>query len=128
MDRAKTKLNQMDQELAARLSERSSALLASDCSLCTLLRAEEPNIQRAFVLHWIPEQGEEIFTVLVNSKTILIVEIPRDAEDTSGPTIERLSVASYARRQLGKPDRRELNVALFLQQQAEQDAVSASEE
>mgnify|MGYP003576315423 CR=1 FL=1 len=46
--------------------------------LLETLRENYPGLTSAFVLHWIPEQGEDIYEVLINEHEVFLVEIPRD--------------------------------------------------
>ena len=44
-----------------------------------------PDTKTAFVLDWIPEQGEDIYTVLINDDRVAIFELPRMLAEGSEP-------------------------------------------
>lgn len=41
------------------------------------LRLRYPDLKFAYMIEWIPEQGEDIYYILVNSTKIAIVEVDR---------------------------------------------------
>ena len=79
--------------------------------LLEALLTEFGSIEKAFVIDWIPEQGEDIYTVAVPPGTIAIVEIPRD-ESLIDPIIEKLPFDQYRRdsKHMTKAIRRKLSV------------------
>lgn len=76
------------------------------------LESISPNL---YVLNWVPEQGEDLYDILVDGTQVACAEIPR-----AGVSGERkcrvLTLAAYIheRRGMAKPDRRKLEVALQL--------------
>lgn len=64
--------------------------------LLEALLAEFGSVEQAFVIHWIPEQGEDIYTVAVPPNTIATVEIPRD-QSLLVPPIEKVPFDQYLR-------------------------------
>lgn len=63
--------------------------------LAKALASAKVNVVGAYVLYWIPEQGEDIYRVLVPTSEVLTVELPRDG----GPVLlEREGLASYERK------------------------------
>ena len=56
--------------------------------LLEVLLAEFGNVEKAYVINWLPEQGEDIYTVAVPPDTIATVEIPRD-ESAVIPIIQK---------------------------------------
>lgn len=77
-----------------------------------LLQSITPNL---YILKWIPEQGEDLYDVLVDGTTVARVEIPRAG--AGGQKICRSStVEQYIREQPGmtKLERRKLEVAMNL--------------
>lgn len=48
--------------------------------LLEALRIHFPGIQSAYILNWIPEQGEDIYFVLVKNDLIAIIEIQRSPQ------------------------------------------------
>lgn len=79
--------------------------------LLEVLLAEFGSVEKAFVINWIPEQGEDIYTVAVPPGTIATVEIPRD-ESPIVPIIEKVPFDQYRRDsiRLTKAIRRKLSV------------------
>ncbi len=48
----------------------------------------------AYVLHWTPDQGEDIYTVLIDGSYLVITEIDRKNESLSS-TVEREEIKEY---------------------------------
>jgi hypothetical protein len=115
-------MNSKDQEIADALLRSSRERFAANDTLIKVLLREEPRLAHAFVINWIPDQGEDFYIVVLNPRTILSVEIPREVSDAMGPVVERISHKSYSKRKLGKDRRRKLNVAVMLLEKLEQDA------
>jgi hypothetical protein len=82
--------------------------------LARVLRAEFGVLNSAYVIDWVPEQGENIYTVVVRPDLIAIVEIPRDPDSSEMPAIERVPLKQYRRQRLSKLSRRALDVAIQL--------------
>ncbi len=79
---------------------RSSKLLLegkTNQRLLNVLLAEFGNIDQAFVIDWIPEQGEDIYTVVIPPDTVTIVEISRDDCAPETPLIQRVPFDQYRR-------------------------------
>jgi hypothetical protein len=68
-----------------------------------------------YILRWIPEQGEDLYDVLVDGATVAHIEIPRHipAQET---VFESWPVEEYRRTRgtVTKPERRKLELALQL--------------
>jgi hypothetical protein len=61
------------------LTASHAALLAgAHPPLREVLISNGVDLATAFVLHWIPEQAEDIFTVLDGTRRVLTVDLPRD--------------------------------------------------
>jgi len=69
------------------LKRENPRLLKSVCSAF-------PQTRSAYVLHWIPEQGEDIYTVLVNDNAVATFELSRFDEDIVSPN-KVLSIEEY---------------------------------
>lgn len=80
-----------------------------------ILQNKFPNLLTAYSLHWIPEQGEDIITYLINTDTVAIVETNRHDLNIE-PIIETMMLSEY-RIGLSKQDRIKLAVALELAQE-----------
>ena len=80
--------------------------------LLEVLLAEFGSVDRTFVIDWIPEQGEDIYTVAVPPSTIATVEIPRDENPVVIPIVKKVPFDQYRRntRRTTKAIRRELSV------------------
>lgn len=78
-------------------------LLRSNIALCdgsygplaAALESANVNIAGAFVVKWIHEQAEDIYAVLVSSREVLVVEVPRSEGQV---LIERVELAAYKRK------------------------------
>lgn len=79
--------------------------------LLKVLLEEFGSVEAAFVIDWIPEQGEDIYTVAVQPGTIATVEVPRD-ESSEIPIIEKVPFDQYRRdsKRMTKAVRRKLTV------------------
>jgi len=60
--------------------------------LAKALESANVNVAGAYVLHWIPEQGEDIYTVLVSAGEVVTVEMPRGEGQV---LLDREEVAEY---------------------------------
>ena len=87
--------------------------------LLSLLRHRLLSITRnIYVIRHITEQREDLYDILVDGTTVVHIELPRDASSTE-IVFEKSSVKEYleANRQMTKPNRRKLELALKLAQQ-----------
>jgi len=75
------------------------------------LNSEFPNLVTAYVLHWTPEQCEDIYIILVNGAHLISVEL--DKEGTANPIVEHLSLEEY-KKSSSKINQIKLAVALDL--------------
>jgi hypothetical protein len=79
---------------------RSSKLLLEGHTNGRLLEAilsEFGNLLKAFVIDWIREQGEDIYTVVVPPDTVAIVEVSRDDCAPDEPVIQSVPFDQYRR-------------------------------
>ena len=81
-------------------------------SLLAALKAHFFGNSAAYVLHWIPEQAEDIYEVVVDEGHVVIVEIERG----TGAVINQrvFSKVDYEARTHSKDRRRKLQAALHL--------------
>jgi hypothetical protein len=99
--------------------ERSREQLLSDSSSHALVRVLRRRLQsitrNIYVFRWIPEQGEDLYDVLVDGTTVAHVEIPRGDPDQEA-LFEVCPVEEYrqTRQSLTKPERRKLELAVQL--------------
>lgn len=68
------------------------------------------NIAGAYVLHWIPEQAEDIYEVLVSADEVVIVEVPRSE---GRAMLERETLAQYESK-CSKVSKRKIAIACDL--------------
>lgn len=106
----------VDEKLKEELLGAKDALFSGEenAVLLEVLRSCFPAINLAFVLDWVPEQGEDIYWVLVDNSRVAMIEIPRSTNKTPEyPLIEVQSIDDYKTR-LSKTARRKLIAALEL--------------
>jgi hypothetical protein len=87
--------------------------------LLSALRVNLPDMSdNVFIVYWIPEQAEDIFTVLVDGDKVVEVEISRISPAENPVSFDVLTVQEYLRRNplLSKTTRRKLNAAIQLSQ------------
>lgn len=74
-----------EDDIRQRLSASNAALRAGrDPLLRAALLDSGVDLATAYVLDWIPEQSEDIYTVLDGTQQVLTIEVPRG--DSNGPT------------------------------------------
>ncbi len=80
--------------------------------LLSSLILKYPDMRTAYIMNWTPEQGEDIYRLLIDTNMIIGVEIDRyDLECL--PSVEKFSFKEYER-SLSKTGRIKLSVALEL--------------
>ncbi|AIQ65423.1 hypothetical protein PSTEL_22220 [Paenibacillus stellifer] len=62
--------------------------------LLQLLQDTYEDFKTAYILYWIPEQGEDIYTILINNKCIAIIELDRHDMQIE-PIIQTISIQEY---------------------------------
>lgn len=94
---------------------RSRQLLFEDKrnqKLLSCLESRYPDMKTAYIIGWTPEQGEDIYRVLIDASTIAGVEVDRN-DDECPPVIEDISLKEYEGK-LSKAGRIKLGVAIEL--------------
>ncbi|WP_409341520.1 hypothetical protein [Paenibacillus sp. MBLB4367] len=81
--------------------------------LLAVLRTCFPNMKTAYIIKWLPEQGEDIFTILINNNVIARVELDRNDLNTA-PIIESEPLDKHYKKGLRKMSQIILAVALDL--------------
>lgn len=81
-------------------------------SLLESIKRSFPGMRSAFVINWIPEQGEDIYSVLVNEDTVAIFEIIRYSGEMIS-NAKKYNVKEY-QRGLKRRGRVKLTIALEL--------------
>jgi len=84
----------------------------SNKKLLSVIESTFPNMKSAYIIDWVPEQGEDIYTVLINTETITKIEISR-VDTNFKPVIESISVTNF-RKSLSKIRQIKLAVAIDL--------------
>ena len=82
--------------------------------LTQVLNDKFPNVTNAFLLFITTEQAEDIYHILLNSSTIVFVEISRINPDINTVLIDKMSVNEY-KKGLSSWYRRNLDIAIKLQ-------------
>ncbi len=100
-------------------------LIVSNKSLCediekaallTYIRKKFPEVETAYTLHWIPEQEEDFYQILINGSIVVNMEMPRSAQKS--PIIKSvLSIPQY-KFGLSKLNQIKLAVAMNLAESA----------
>lgn len=97
-----------DQQTREELVRSNLALQdGSHGPLVAALRGANANLANSYVVNWIPEQAQDIYTVLIEMGTVLIVEIPRDG---SRVQIERQELSNFEA-ECSRVQRRKIAVA-----------------
>lgn len=107
-----------DEQLIDELEKGREALLSGTLSRTLLaeLRRQLRTISRnIYVLKWIPEQREDLYDILIDGVTVVHLEINRSEQQTE-KMFQTWPVEAYikARRELTKPERRKLDLAVRL--------------
>lgn len=82
--------------------------------ILSALLAHYPSMKTAYTLGWVPEQGESIYTILVDMDDVVTVELDCINKERM-PSVKAMSINQY-RKKLKKNDRIKLSVALDLAQ------------
>lgn len=107
--------------LNAELLQSKEKLLSgkNSAELLSALRANFPDLtDNVFIVGWIPEQGEDIFTVLVDGDKVVEVEISRVSSAENPVSFDVLTVREYLKQNpdLSNTTRRKLDAAIQLSQ------------
>ncbi len=104
-----------EKQFRAELSRGHHSLFHEETGarLLAFLKEKFGQLKTAYVLQWIPEQGEDICTILVNDDVIAELEVPRIDPAGEPLMLRTTTMAEYAKR-LTKIDQIKLAVALDL--------------
>lgn len=80
--------------------------------LLDILRQSFPSLETAYILHWIPEQEEDFYKILINDSLIADIELNRITQDVV-PIINSMPLSQY-KIGLSKINQIKLAVALDL--------------
>ena len=117
---AVTPRRRSEKQMIEELEAGREHLLSAPASrrLLSLLRQRLQSITRnVYIVCHIPEQYEDLYDILVDGATVVHIELPRNASSTE-IVFETSGIQEYlsAHRQISKPDRRRLELALELAQ------------
>ncbi|MFD2670650.1 hypothetical protein [Marinicrinis sediminis] len=62
--------------------------------LLDVLRQSFPSLETGYILHWIPEQEEDFYKILINDSLIADIELNRTIQDVV-PTINSMPLSQY---------------------------------
>ncbi len=106
----------LQNNLKAQLLDQSHQIMANTSagSLGEILTQHFPSLTRPLLIDCVPEQGEDIYWVLVSSKEIVVVEIPRGKTKASAGILKIIDVDTYRLKRLTRDPRQRLEMALEL--------------
>jgi hypothetical protein len=105
--------SEIEKEFRAQLIESHKALFTENCNskLLAVLKRLFPSMITAYVIYWIPEQGEDFYWILIDDKLVAKIEI--DHDEIEPGQIELKNVEDY-KRGLNKLSQIRLLVAMDL--------------
>lgn len=103
-----------EQDIRKQLVKSNELLFKSDENkrLLEVIRSIYPEMKTAYIIDWIPEQGEDIYKLLINDNIILVIELDRLNVEIE-PIIEFKTIPQYLQG-LSKYNQIKLGVALDL--------------
>lgn len=103
-----------EQDIRDQLKKSNESLFNDNdkTRLLNVLRNQYPEMKSAYIIHWIPAQGEDIYRILINDSIISEVEIDR-LDEMAEPIFEAKSVNEY-KQGLNKQNQLKLAVAIDL--------------
>lgn len=103
-----------EQELREQLIKSNQSLFKSEEKrrLLEVIRSSYPEMNTAYIIHWIPEQGEDIYKILINDCIIAEIELDRYNAEVE-PIVESKTVPQYLQG-LSKQNQIKLAVAIDL--------------
>ncbi len=81
-------------------------------SLRHVLDKLRPEVRFALVFNWIPEQGEDVYWLLVNKEEVLIVDVPRPSCDEGVAALEVIDIGTFRKKKLSAETKRRFDAAL----------------
>ncbi|RUT46783.1 hypothetical protein EJP82_11180 [Paenibacillus anaericanus] len=109
--------SKLEQELREQLIISNQSLFKSEEKrrLVEVIKNSFPEMKTAYIVNWIPEQGEDIYKILINDSLIADIELDRYNNEIE-PIVESKDVPQYLHG-LSKQNRIKLAVALDLAKQ-----------
>lgn len=93
--------------------QASKIRLFNDESMCrflSIIKESFPAMKTAYILYWIPEQGEDIITFLVDTHSVITIELDRFDQQID-PIIEVYPVESLLK---GRSKMHQIKIAVAL--------------
>jgi len=84
----------MESDFREELLQSNDALQDPDSKLQKALQAKGHDTKNAYVLHWTPEQLEDLYTVLIGGSYLVDVEIDK-YDNSKPPIVEENELKSY---------------------------------
>lgn len=109
-----------DKELEKNLLDTQKDLYSGRLGIGLLktLKDSFPAEKCAYVLQWIPEQGEDIFWILAKPSIVCVIEVPRSSNAfLSESNIKIISLDDYLKKRLMPETKRKVGLAVKLQSQ-----------
>ncbi|MGF9910436.1 hypothetical protein [Brevibacillus porteri] len=108
--------SKLEQEIREQLNKSNQSLFKSEEKrrLLEVIRSSYPEMNTAYIVHWIPEQGEDIYKILINDS--IIAEVELDRYNDLEPIVATKTISQYLQG-LSKQCRITLAVALDLAKQ-----------
>ncbi|WP_419886063.1 hypothetical protein [Paenibacillus sp. B-A-8] len=109
--------SKLEQELREQFIKSNQSLFKSEEKrrLLEVIRSSFSEMKTAYIVNWIPEQGEDIYMVLINDDLIAEIELDRYSDEVE-PIVEFEAVSQYLHG-LSKQNQIKLAVALELAKQ-----------
>lgn len=103
-----------EQDIRKQLVKSNELLFKSEENkrLLEVIRSIYPEMKAAYIIDWIPEQGEDIYKLLINDNIILVIELDRLNVEIE-PIVELKTIPQYLQG-LSKYNQMKLGVALDL--------------
>ncbi|RFA24188.1 hypothetical protein CAI21_22520 [Alkalilimnicola ehrlichii] len=111
--------SRQEQQLRGELLRSNRALKSGlgNPGLLRVLKESSHDPEKSYVLNWIPEQGEDIYTVLVFPGNLMEIEIPRGSGSVE---MRELDLRNYAEK-CSRINKLKLSVALQLMERKKAD-------
>ncbi|MFG0215391.1 hypothetical protein ACFU8X_19975 [Brevibacillus porteri] len=112
----KLKGSKTEQDFRIQLTKSHTSLFQErlNARLLSVLQKSFSEMRTAYLIGHTPEQGEDLYTILVNTDTIVVIELDRYNLDAK-PIVGRLALQDYSKG-LSKINQIKIAVALDLAQ------------
>lgn len=81
--------------------------------LFSMIQAKFPKVKAVNLLHWVPEQGEDFYDILIDDEAVLKVEVPHSISHLAELDFEYIKLKNYMLG-LSRTSRIKLAIALDL--------------